>query len=81
LFSLVIAIYRARPIFIERVARGMIFDIILLAREYAPNSSGPRPLAKNLIIKIMEIIVMREVAVVVTIFLRKGLSLNLCNFK
>ncbi len=56
---------------------GAIFDIILLAREYAPNSSGPRPLAKNRMIKIIDIIAISEVIVVVTIFLRKGLNLML----
>ena len=56
---------------------GAIFDIILLAREYAPNSSGPSPLAKNRMIKIIDIMVIREVIVVVTIFLRNVLNLML----
>jgi len=54
----------------------MIFDIILLAREYAPNSSGPKPLAKNRMIKIIDTIDIREVIVVVTMFFRKGLNLS-----
>jgi len=63
------------------VARGAIFDIILLAREYAPNSSGPRPLAKNRMIKIMAMIAIREVIVVVTMFFRNVLSLMLNIYK
>ncbi len=77
LLSFVIAMKRAKAIFTERIAMGAIFDIILLAREYAPNSSGPRPLAKNRMIKIMDITVIREVIVVVTMFFRKGLNFML----
>jgi len=61
----------------ERVAIGTIFDIILLAREYAPNSSGPKPLAKKRMINIIDVIAIREVTVVVTMFFRKGVNLIL----
>jgi len=54
-----------------------MLDIILLAREYAPNSSGPKPLAKKRMTKIIEMMATREVAVVVTMFFRNGLSLIL----
>ena len=57
-----------------------MLDIILLAREYAPNSSGPKPLAKKRIAKIIEMMATREVAVVVTMFFRNGLSLILNTF-
>jgi len=57
------------------MAIGTIFDIILLAREYAPNSSGPKPLAKNRMIKIRDMMEIKEVIVVVVRFFRKGLSL------
>ena len=54
-----------------------MFDITLLAREYAPNSSGPKPLARKRMIKIIEIVVRREVIVVITTFFRNGLNLML----
>ena len=74
------AINRAREILSDRAAMGIILDIILLAREYAPNSSGPSPLAKNRIIKISDMIDIREVSVVVRMVFRKGLSLIFANF-
>ena len=61
----------------QSVATGIMFDAILLASEYAPNSSGPSPLAKNLIINMIDMTDIMEVIVVARMSLRKGLNLTL----
>jgi hypothetical protein len=57
--------------------KGEMFDTILLASEYAPNSSGPNPLARNRVTNIIDTIAAIDVIVVETISLRNGLRLIL----
>jgi len=77
LLSLFIATYRRSETLIERITRGAMFAITLLAREYAPNSSGPNPFAKNRVTNIRAMVTVKEVMVVETISLKKGLNLIL----
>lgn len=77
LLSLLIATYRRSATLIERITRGAMFAITLLAREYAPNSSGPNPFAKNRVTNIRAMVTVKEVMVVETISLKKGLNLIL----
>jgi len=77
LFSLLIATYRRSETVIERITRGAMFAITLLAREYAPNSSGPNSFARNRVTNIRAMVTVKEVTVVEAISLKKGLNLIL----
>ena len=66
---------------IEAVKTGIAKEINLLAREYVPNPSGPNSLAKILVSKIMDMIVITEVNVVNAMSFRNGLNFILVEFK
>jgi hypothetical protein len=63
-----------------KVARGSRVATILRDKEYAPNFSGPRPSANIRAIKIKEMTVAREVSVVKTRSMRKGLNVAPLHF-
>ena len=74
LLSSLIATYRRSETLIERITSGAMFATTLLAREYAPNSSGPNPFARKRVTNIREMVTAKEVTVVETISLKKGLN-------
>jgi hypothetical protein len=59
----------------------MLNETILLAREYAPKPSGPNPIAKIRVKKMIDIIVKMEVIAVKTISFKNGLKFILVKSK
>jgi|TARA_B110000259_G_C13792295_1_gene313169 hypothetical protein len=70
-------VYLVKEKAMQAVEIGSIRLSILLAKEYAPNSSAPNPLAINVVVRIKKNIVKTDVIVVNNISLKKGLNLNL----